>query len=308
MKLWNKLKIGFFCTVSVGLIIPSLTSCWGSHHHKKSDAFDDFKKAAEAESFANIIKNANPKADGWDRAENNNLYKIGDPIIKDNTITILMEYDLKSQSASFSITYVPQTKYNVTNWKCSDGPNVYPNFYSFTRCSESEAPINIIRNATPKPDGWAGVIASQVEKIGKARIVKQNITIVIKAYSPQYKEQEVASFSIQYVKAIPYDVSKWICSVHPNVVPTIKDFKGEAEEAKPIDIVMFHDHPRAKGWPTWNVFTLSKLRSSETPTSVTFVILWTKTDKTTQTAEFTINYVQYLPYDIHDWFCSKQPY
>ncbi len=120
MKLMKKFKSGL---IGLGLVIPIasvggvVASCGKKETPPAKTTFGDFTKAAKAETAVNIV--AQTKV--WKSLPKKDLIK-ATPVVVGETVVVSITSTPNSQTAVFVATYVKDTAYNISSWKCPDGP------------------------------------------------------------------------------------------------------------------------------------------------------------------------------------------
>ncbi len=147
MKLMKKFKSGL---IGLGLVIPVasvagvVTSCGKKETPPPAKpTFGDFTKAAKAETAVNIVAQTKPK--DWVNIPDSDLNP-GNFKVVDQTVVISIIWTLKSQIATFVATYVADTDYDISDWKCSDGPKTIPNFKDFKANAEKGGPEGVFHS------------------------------------------------------------------------------------------------------------------------------------------------------------------
>ncbi len=90
---------------------------------KKSTDFENFKIKAEAQEkdLSDLVKNANPKATGWDSLPKGDLSKVSSSETT-NSVIFVISSKTKGKQADFTATYVPDQLYKISDWACTKQP------------------------------------------------------------------------------------------------------------------------------------------------------------------------------------------
>ncbi len=118
MKLMKKFKSGL---IGLSLIIPVafVAGVVASCGQEETPTFNTFKTAAEAESAVNIVTQT--KIADWKYLPSDDLTK-GDSQVVGQTVVVSITSKSKNQTTVFVATYVKDSAYNLSAWKCPDGP------------------------------------------------------------------------------------------------------------------------------------------------------------------------------------------
>ncbi len=137
MKLMKKFKSGL---IGLGLVIPIasvggvVASCGKKENPPAKPTFGDFTKAAKAETAVNIVAQTKPK--GWESLPKDDLTK-AIPTVVGQTVVVSIASTSTKKTAVFVATYVKDTAYNISSWKCPDGPKATVSWTTFKTSVES---------------------------------------------------------------------------------------------------------------------------------------------------------------------------
>ncbi len=296
IKSKSKGEVAVFTATYTNNIAYNLKDWKCSVQPSKLPTFQDFKKAAEAELLTNIVAQTKPK--GWNNLPQGDLVKnVTTPI--SNAIKIDIFSKSKKEIATFSATYIQDTAYVITDWKCSIQPHIAPTFNDFTKAANKETAFNIIVNAMPEADGWNVIKDPSDVSIIKSNNTTNSVVVTIKSKSLD----ETAIFTATYVVDQKYKVSDWGCSAQPSALPTFNNFKKAAEAESLINIIQYAN-PSAKGWDKLSADDLSKGDTETNNNTISIVIKSTSPD---ESATFSATYTKDVAYSVDDWKCSSQP-
>ncbi len=203
MKWSHKIKITFLAALSVGIITPTLNSC-ASHHKKTHPNFNDFKKAAEAESLINIVINANPQATGWSGVTASDLIN-PNWTTTSNLVSVSIISTLNAAIATFSAKYTNLKAYQVSDWGCSKQPKLLPSWRDFWTNALGEVAWKIVKNAHPTKTAWINDDNSKFSFKSDRKINNHTITVAI----GDAGRTPGAVFQITYTLYKAYQVSDW---------------------------------------------------------------------------------------------------
>ncbi len=257
--------------------------------------FDDFKKAAEAESAINVVKNASFPAQGWNKAIANNL-KIETDTIIHKTLVVKIYDVVKAESATFSNTYKIDHKYNVDLWRCVLQPTQLPVFADFEKTAMLESLIHIV--AQTKPNGWDKLSVNDLSAHGKSSTSNSVIINIISK-----SKQEIATFTATYRPFEAYKISDWKCSDLPKSLPNFDEFKKAAQAESAINILK-----NATIKANWNIKSATDFiiltSNIVNQNTVIKTIVW---QSTKEVVIFSATYHEYQSYKVSDWQCISQP-
>ncbi len=261
--------------------------------------FDDFKKAAEAESAINVVDHANSPAQGWNKAIANNV-KIETDTIVHNTLVLKIYDVVKAESATFSNTYTMDHKYNIDLWRCVLQPTQLPVFSDFKKAAEAESIENILKNANPKAIGWDNLPKNDLLPSGVST-TKNSVIINIIAIS----KKSVESFEATYTDFVAYKVTDWKSIAKPKLLPNFDDFTKKAERESAINIVNHSGLTANTGWVGLGVNDV--IIKSKTTDKHNNVIETIGAISRNEIATFTATYTRFQRYTINDWTCNIKP-
>ncbi len=118
----TKNKAASFTATYVADKAYDLSSDWGcSVQPDFTKAFDTFRWEAERATPADIVKNANPGATGWNNMPKGDIIS-GQASETFNSVIRTLHSTSKGKDAQFTALYTKGQKYSMTDWKCTRQP------------------------------------------------------------------------------------------------------------------------------------------------------------------------------------------
>ncbi len=294
----TSLIMGSTASVSLGLV-----SCY----HEPTNSWDNFIKAAKAETAIKIVGVTTPT--DWTGATADQL-SISDFNASDSTNVVTLSITRKiaagSTTATFEIDFMNNQAYDVQNWKINNQP-IYSGWVTFKTAAIHETGFNIVK--ITKPFLWpSGDLQKDLYTTSDIVIDKINFKVTLNVtYNPGDIKQ-IMTVVIADEKNANYDVQNWKITVQPHLITKNWDaFKTAAKDETPINIV------KATKLDSWKDAKDTELKSNnfhfdDAHTSAWMNIIRVKSDETSTIATFKINEINDAVYNVKDWTCNPKPH